>query len=722
MNPLFTEVALKSSLLLTAAATMNVLVYRRTSAATRHLVWTFAVAGLLLLPIFSAALPRWEVAIHVAAPNVPAAAPDDPTGRTEVSDAVAVGGGGVPSPTAATAVEGTPPPAIASHVPWATMLPVLYAVGVFLLVGRLVAERWMVQRLARHATEVSDPEWTRLLFECSRRIGVQRPVRLLRSRERAMPMALGTRLPAILLPAFADTWEEDRRRAVLLHELAHVVRHDCLTQMLAAIVCTFYWVHPGVWWVARRLRIERELACDDRVLAAGTHPRDYAGHLLELAYSFGGHRAPALAVSMARPGQLEGRLRAVLDAARNRTTPGLHTRLSVMAIAVAVLIPLAAASARVVPAALAISKRPAVEFAQADAATAAVAEPRLPGTWSIRSSQTARFVHLRLTESSDSSYGSTISIERLEGLSPAVLAGGGGVVQFSLRRDAGTMAFEGTFRSGVGAGTYTFTPSASFSAELAKRGFAQPASTDQYMLARDDIGFAFLDELTAQGYARPDLAQLVQSALHGVDLDYLQDMGRLGYRLGFVQALIAQRDHGVSPQFVRELRAQGLTGLSSDDLLRARNHGVSAEYVRELGALGYQNLSLDELVRLRNNGVSAEYVRELEALGYRNLSRDEVIRLRNNGVSAEYVRELGALGYRNLSRDEVIRLRNHGVDAEYVRQLKTLGYDRLSIDELVDLRNRGVTPEGIRIANLRAGMRLLLDRLKALAAAGGLLK
>ena len=124
-----------------------------------------------------------------------------------------------------------------------------------------------------------------------------------------------------MVPADADTWDEDRRRAVLLHELAHIARRDCLTQMLSAIACAVYWVHPAVWYVARRLRIEREVACDDRVLAAGAHAPNYAGHLLELAYTWSGRRAPALVVGMAGSKKLEGRMRAVLDSTRNRTTP-----------------------------------------------------------------------------------------------------------------------------------------------------------------------------------------------------------------------------------------------------------------------------------------------------------------------------------------------------------------------------------------------------------------
>ena len=119
--------------------------------------------------------------------------------------------------------------------------------------------------------------------------------------------------PAILLPATADTWDEQRRRAVLLHELAHVARFDCLSQWAACAMRAVYWMHPGAWWLVSRLRLDREFACDDLVLAAGAPPAEYARHLLDIAYTFGGGRAPALAVRMARRSQIEGRLRALLD-------------------------------------------------------------------------------------------------------------------------------------------------------------------------------------------------------------------------------------------------------------------------------------------------------------------------------------------------------------------------------------------------------------------------
>jgi polysaccharide export outer membrane protein len=87
------------------------------------------------------------------------------------------------------------------------------------------------------------------------------------------------------------------------------------------------------------------LACDDRVLAIGTHARDYAAHLLDLAYTLGGSRAPALTVSIARPRQIEGRILAALDNSRNRATPPRRSRLAGIAVAAILVVPLAAAEA-----------------------------------------------------------------------------------------------------------------------------------------------------------------------------------------------------------------------------------------------------------------------------------------------------------------------------------------------------------------------------------------
>jgi beta-lactamase regulating signal transducer with metallopeptidase domain len=765
----------KASVLVALAAMAQVLLRRRASAAMRHFIWTLAIGGMLLLPMLSPALPEWTVVVRTAAPTVPA----EPIVSSAGAEGVPLPDTSASSPLSVGSTPYTPAAQPRADLAWPAVIGIVYATGAFILMLHLGWQQRGLRRLARQASEVHDVEWTRLLSDCARRLGVDRPVRLLRSREQSMPMAFGARRPAILIPAVADTWPADRRRAVLLHELAHVARYDCLTQMFAFAACAMYWFHPAAWWIARRLRVERELACDDRVIAAGTQARDYAGHLLEIAYAFGSYRAPALAVSMARPRQLEGRMLAVLDAARNRRVPARRARLTGLAVAAALLLPLAAATATSAPAApearavadavlgttepSAPEQRPDLVGARqsvkseagetarrVDRSTAAAVglqQDTYSGTWEIRPSKTPDTVHLRLMELNSQS-GTLVQIRQLEGLPGAHLAGAGGQVEFRIRRDAGTLTFEGVFRNGVGAGTFSYTADPTFAAELARRGFSQPTAREQYQMTRHDVGFAFIDELNTQGYEKATTSELVRAGQHGVQAAYVRDMAAAGYRLGSLAPLITLRDHGVTPSYIRELSDQGYKGLPAEEVRRARDHGITPEFVRAMRDAGYTSLAMGELIRARDHGITAEYlrgmrdagygsltleqlvnamdhgvtvafVRDLGAAGYAKLPIERLVRARDHGISPEYVREMRQLGH-TVPLDELVRLHDHGVTTKYVEDLKELGYVNVSVDDLVMLRSHGLTIERIRSANARAGSRLPIDLLASLAAGGRL--
>lgn len=138
----------------------------------------------------------------------------------------------------------------------------------------------------------------------------------------ATPGVVGLLRPMILLPA---QWEEDftdiELRAVLSHELAHIVRRDILVGWFATLLTCIYWFHPAVWVAYLNLRREREMACDDMaVLATKQHGREYAATVLRVAESFDG-RVPAGAGLM---GMLEvsdnllQRIRSLGDAGRSR--------------------------------------------------------------------------------------------------------------------------------------------------------------------------------------------------------------------------------------------------------------------------------------------------------------------------------------------------------------------------------------------------------------------
>ena len=718
------SVVVKASVLLSLAAIAQLALRRRASAATRHAIWIVTLAGVLILPVLMSVLPSWPVIVRTTSV---ASAP--PPVALDIERRV---------PPAALAIAATPAPIVAVSSGTGVDLArataaaaAIYFAGVALMVLMFALQWWRARRLASETDIVAAAEWTQLLAACAGRIGVRRDVQMRRSRARTMPMVVGIRQPIVVVPAIADDWSDDRRQAVMLHELAHVARYDCLTQALASAACALYWFHPGVWWAARRVRIERELACDDRVIVAGAEAREYASHLLEIAYASGPHQALALAVHMASPRQLEGRLRALLDAARNRAVPAGRMRVAGAVCAAAILWPVAGATmqdvAQAPPKTLATQLKPigaipseplAVLEGWASAIIGLV-QSAYTGTWEVRPTTTTGVVHLRLTELNSSS-GNNVPIEQLEGLTAAQLTGAGGPVQFRIRRDAGTLIFEGVVRNGVGAGTFTFEANPAFRTELTKRGFAAPSALEQYQLARHDLGYAFIDELTRQGYARPDIAGLVRAGAHGVSTTYLREMGAEGYRLGTLEPLITLRDHGVTPAYIRGLAELGYKGLPADELQRARDHGVTPEYVSGLRTGGYASLTLAQLIEARDHGVTPDYVRAMRDNGYGSLTIDELINARDHGVDVEYLTGMRGLGYTSLPLAGLVRMRDHGVTPRYVEELKGLGYDSISADDLVLLRDHGATAERIRAANTRAGSRLPIDTLRSLARRGEL--
>jgi hypothetical protein len=284
--------------------------------------------------------------------------------------------------TAASVPAGAPAPR------WPLWAAATWAAGALLALARFAAGTVGLARLARRARPADDPAWVAALQRLARELGVRRPVTLLVGSAGAVPVTWGVVYPVVLLPADADAWSAERRRLVLLHELAHVARLDALTQLLARLAGAVFWFNPLVALAARRLRAERERACDDLVLAAGVRATAYADDLLDLVRTLGGGSTASAALAMARRSEFEGRLLAILDPAAPRARTSARRALAATALAGVVALPLAGVRAAVAgggagtpPAARRADRAPAgARAASAARPTAAPAAPRLATT------------------------------------------------------------------------------------------------------------------------------------------------------------------------------------------------------------------------------------------------------------------------------------------------------------------------------------------------------
>ena len=319
--------ALRATVLLLAAFLATRLL-RDASAATRHLIWTAAVAGVVALPLLSVVVPTWDVPVVTitARTDAPLASlAETADARTPVvHEERARTTPAAPGPTAPTgaAVASSAPdagPSFFERLSAATMMASLWLAIAGLLLVRLAIANARVSGWKRASDIVDDGRWNSLMRRLTRDYHIERPVVLLQSGETDVPVTWGVVYPVVLIPANADDWDEEQRIAVLTHELAHVKRFDALSQMIGQIALALLWFHPLAWVAVRRMRQEREHACDDFVLAAGARASRYADDLLGLARRLARPTAPAAAaLAMARRSELEGRLLAILDPAIKR--------------------------------------------------------------------------------------------------------------------------------------------------------------------------------------------------------------------------------------------------------------------------------------------------------------------------------------------------------------------------------------------------------------------
>jgi Zn-dependent protease with chaperone function len=188
-------------------------------------------------------------------------------------------------------------PAITIPGTWALFVFVAWALGASVAMAQLVVALWHLRRLRQSCTPVVagelDPA-VRKTVEGIVASAASTPVTISTSECVRVPSAIGFWKRTIVLPAWAlrELPPEDLN-VILLHEFAHLRRGDDWTNLVQKIVHALFFFHPAVWWIERRLSVEREMACDDAVLAETANPHGYATCLVSLLEKSLAHRLAA---------------------------------------------------------------------------------------------------------------------------------------------------------------------------------------------------------------------------------------------------------------------------------------------------------------------------------------------------------------------------------------------------------------------------------------------
>jgi len=336
----FAEVTTGACLLVAVALVLGAAL-RRQSASMRHGLWAAALVSLLVLSVAKFILPMqlslgvWD-ARTIDGPAEVGARQPVPTGQGQ--EAAATDPQVASDPTSIEAsVESTSPfgePLASGSTNSPTPLhsdrkfaPITFQqafiavwfLGSISVLFPYVKSIVAIRRLIARSQIISSGPIHSLTSDLAARLVIRRRLAVCVSSDTLIPIVAGWRRPTIILPASSADWPLDRKRQVILHELAHVQRGDIAWALTARVACAVHWFNPLAWLVAGQLRREREAACDDVVLTMGEPANTYATNLLEIARaSRGGARLLMAGTAMARSTNVRRRIVAILDDCRPR--------------------------------------------------------------------------------------------------------------------------------------------------------------------------------------------------------------------------------------------------------------------------------------------------------------------------------------------------------------------------------------------------------------------
>ncbi|HET9176746.1 MAG TPA: M56 family metallopeptidase [Terriglobia bacterium] len=294
------------SLVLAGACWLIIRLFRVRSACVRHATWTAVLLSMMAMPLLRIALPSIPIKVLPA------------TGASFLSKTLASAAGSEKPPdsiqvdrTDFSLTQNSP---VTPRPLWALLTLIVYAEVVAVLFVRQGLGRYLAWRLVRCSRQIGSDDLLVLAQELFSQRGIS--PHIFESDLVQAPVTVGLVRSTIILPPDWPTWEREKLRAVIAHEVSHVRRRDFVTQNLSALNKCLFWFHPLAWWLDRHLKDLAEEASDDCALNITADRHDYADVLLSFAARAknAGGRVRWQGLAMASRGPTSKRIERILQA------------------------------------------------------------------------------------------------------------------------------------------------------------------------------------------------------------------------------------------------------------------------------------------------------------------------------------------------------------------------------------------------------------------------
>jgi phage regulator Rha-like protein len=527
---------------------------------------------------------------------------------------------------------------------------------------------------------------------------------------------------------------------ILLHEKVHIQQGHSLDILIAELVLVLQWFNPFAWIYRTELENNLEFLTDDAVLGHKEVERQsYQMSLLKVS-------APHLSLGITTNyNQSLLKKRIVM---MNAKKSSLNTMWKYF-----FLVPLLGI--------LACALNDPAAVAQVTTAKAAIKTKTRHAAWS-HADQTegAWFatikndkVNIEFKSDDDEHNWSSNSSFLLSDL-PALPKDKKG--DFSLKREAGTVLFNGVFEGNEGYGHYKFTADKEFNSYLSSHGVSEVEDQDSFAFFIINIKKAYVAMLQSNGYKDLSKNNLIAMAALKVDEPYIKMWKANGFNDLTPNELVSGKALHIDNAYVSEIRkagykdltfnqlvsfkAQHITGdyinglkkaklkdskSTGEDTLPSANElssykamNIDSSYVRSIAAAGYRNIPYNQLTTMKALNITPQFIKSFKDIGYTNLSVNNLTTLKSLNITPAYIKGYQDMGFKDLTVNNLTTLKSLGITAEYIKSFEAIGYKNLSINNLSTLKSLDITPAYIKSYETLGFKNLTVNNLASLKSLG----
>jgi beta-lactamase regulating signal transducer with metallopeptidase domain len=568
------------------------------------------------------------------------------------------------------------------HLP---LIVTIWLLGVVAFLLRLMGGISYVYYLKGRMNFPADEYWLDMVDGLAAKTGLKKGVDLVESALTRTPMVVGHTKPMILFPlGVLNRLSPQEVEAILAHELAHVLRHDYIFNILQSIVEALFYFHPAVWWLSSQIRNERESCCDDIAIKLIGNSVNYAKALVaiqEMAYF---PMTPALAFAgQARKSQFLMRMQRILNQSNNKSN--VMEKLIATLFIIITIVGLNVAQGDVEQKSMVSTDD--TYFSVEDN------EPmNMSGIWEADIENGKVEIHFS-SRTKNSNWNTTEEFEKSE-LSAMPITEGA----FTVSREAGVMEFTGKFDGNSGFGKFTFKPSNDFKSYLASQGTEGVKDETLLFCFIGNMGKKYVEFMALKSYkplTNKQLSELAIFRLHENLVNaYLEMFAKSGVKNPSLHKLVELKIHNVTPQYIEDITAYGFVDVPIQQILEAKIHGINGDWLKTFGKPRTTDpFSLKDMIEMKIHGIDGNYVKELEAKSGKQIAHNRIVESKIHGLDRIDFKKMEEAGVNVSDDDDKTAMAIHGVDETFAASMKAAFGKPLDADDLVAAKIHGLNSD-----------------------------